>query len=192
MAPMSTILCQFARDAFARAYGNDPLSRTVDCMGQDIRFRAGRKSDLPLFADCDRRLFVAEGPWTLADYRADFRSDGSFYVVAEVDGRLAGFLGASAATAEGVVTSLLVEPEFQGRGVGRALLIFGVDRLLELGAERVVLQVRVGNDSAISLYEGLGFRSVERLEGFYRSGVDAWLMTLDEGVYRERTALVSP
>ncbi len=52
-------------------------------------------------------------------------------------------------------------------------------RARELGAQRVLLEVRVDNDPAIHLYESSGFRRLGRRRGYYQPGnVDAWTMLL--------------
>jgi GNAT superfamily N-acetyltransferase len=53
---------------------------------------------------------------------------------------------------------MFVLPEARGKGVGRALLQEALIRARRLsGLERVLLDVVVGNESARTLYESLGF-----------------------------------
>jgi ribosomal-protein-alanine N-acetyltransferase len=40
------------------------------------------------------------------------------------------------------------------------------------------LEVRVGNEPAIKLYERLGFTKTKRNYGYYLDGEDAWVMAL--------------
>ena len=56
-----------------------------------------------------------------------------------------------------------VEPAFNGRGIGRALVAACEERARAAGLERLVLSVITHNDNAARLYEHLGFtRAVER------------------------------
>ena len=57
--------------------------------------------------------------------------------VCEVEGRVVGF--SYAARADHSIWALFVLPDFEGRGVGKALLNAAVDWLFEIGAERVIL-----------------------------------------------------
>jgi ribosomal-protein-alanine N-acetyltransferase len=43
-------------------------------------------------------------------------------------------------------------------------------------ATECYLEVRIGNDAAIGLYEKLGFAKVKRNYGYYLDGEDAWVM----------------
>jgi GNAT superfamily N-acetyltransferase len=60
------------------------------------------------------------------------------------------------ATEVGLVEPMRVEDAYQRRGLARALLTAGVDRLSKLGARR--LKVGYGTDAARALYPGAGFR----------------------------------
>ena len=68
---------------------------------------------------------------------------------------------------EGDVTNIAVFPEYRGRGIGaaltKALLVEGRKR----GMNAFTLEVRVGNQAAIHIYEKLGFRSEGVRKGFY-------------------------
>ena len=65
------------------------------------------------------------------------------------------------------MTNIAVFPEYRGRGIGaaltKALLVEGRKR----GMNAFTLEVRVGNQAAIHIYEKLGFRSEGGPEGFY-------------------------
>ena len=83
-------------------------------------------------------------------------------LVAEIDGRVVGTAGLIAFQGRmnhaGEIAHIMVHDEFQGRGIGRQLL----EALLDiadnyLGLVRVELGVYIDNESAIRLYESLGF-----------------------------------
>ena len=58
---------------------------------------------------------------------------------------------------DGFINGLAVLPEYQRRGYGRQILSHAVERLIELGRERVMLEVQTDNDGALGLYESVGF-----------------------------------
>ncbi len=60
--------------------------------------------------------------------------------------------------ADGVLELLAVSPERSRRGIGRALLVDAIAAAAAAGLGRMLLDVRVGNDPAIALYESAGFR----------------------------------
>jgi mycothiol synthase len=66
----------------------------------------------------------------------------------------------------GEVYILAVAPETHGRGIGRLLLLSGLQQMRERGIEVAILYVDAGNDAAIGLYRGAGFR-FEHLDTCY-------------------------
>jgi GNAT superfamily N-acetyltransferase len=60
------------------------------------------------------------------------------------------------ATKVGLVEPVRVEDEFQRRGLARAMLSAGIDRLVRRGAQRV--KISYETDAAGALYQGVGFR----------------------------------
>jgi GNAT superfamily N-acetyltransferase len=74
------------------------------------------------------------------------------------DGTVAGYalFWFDPVTAVGLVEPMRVEEAYQRRGLARAMLTAGLDRLAQLGASR--LKVGYGTDVARRLYTGAGFR----------------------------------
>jgi GNAT superfamily N-acetyltransferase len=58
----------------------------------------------------------------------------------------------------GFVQRLAVAPGAQGRGIGKALLLDGLHWLRASGAQEIAVNTQVGNDPALALYRGVGFR----------------------------------
>jgi len=105
--------------------------------------------------------------WYGADtLAAQLEDDGTFLLVAEDDGDVAGFVQAelvSTDPAEGRVLWLHVHPDERGDGIGSRLFVRGQERLVGRGAERVTGVVLEGNSVGTSFYEGHGFtRAGER------------------------------
>lgn len=74
------------------------------------------------------------------------------------------------------VQRMAVAAAAQRQGLGTRLLEALVDRAVEAGCERVLLEVSVTNDAAVALYRGLGFDELARRPGYYRDGSDALVM----------------
>lgn len=74
------------------------------------------------------------------------------------DGRVAGYslFWFDPVTKAGLVEPVRIDEEFQRRGLARAMLSEGIERLLAKGARRV--KVSYFTDAAAALYQGLGFR----------------------------------
>ncbi|MEM3921558.1 MAG: N-acetyltransferase [Nitrososphaerota archaeon] len=74
----------------------------------------------------------------------------------------------------GRVYTLDVRPDFRRRGIGAALLKRLEEEFRRLGCEKVVLEVAVDNEPAISLYKSLGYEFTSRLKDYYGRGRDAY------------------
>jgi len=99
--------------------------------------------------------------------------DPSGFLIAEIEGELAGFCWTkihgghshkhSAGEAEhdhdpiGEIYIMGVNPNFQGRGIGKAVTIAGLKHLRYAGIFSAMLYVDADNQSAIKLYQSLGF-----------------------------------
>jgi len=116
-------------------------------------------------------------------YRAMSAGDATRFLVAELDGRIVGAAElrqlAPALVHHVGVLSISVHPEYQRRGIGRALMTALVEHAEACGLERLELYVRADNERAHALYRALGFahegtraRFVRLPDGRY---VDDWI-----------------
>ena len=82
---------------------------------------------------------------------------------------------------EAELLTLAVDPDDQGKGIGRACLQLFIAKCSAGGAERLHLEVAATNARAIGLYASEGFVQTGRRAGYYRladgNRVDALLMT---------------
>ncbi|MBI4312558.1 MAG: GNAT family N-acetyltransferase [Chloroflexi bacterium] len=67
----------------------------------------------------------------------------------------------------GHLYSIVTHPEAQGRGLGSALLDALEAEAKERGCDRIRLEVRADNDTAIAFYLRRGYVRVKELPGFY-------------------------
>jgi tRNA threonylcarbamoyladenosine biosynthesis protein TsaB len=101
----------------------------------------------------------------------------------EGESRVVGFLAGHSRRGILYVHGLAVDRAMRRRGVGRALLRESAARARAEGLRALVLQVGVGNRSAVALYESEGFRIFRQIRGYYPSGLydgerDAYQMVL--------------
>jgi len=71
------------------------------------------------------------------------------------------------------IATIGVDPRFQRRGIGRALLHACEEKT---NLPRMKLTVRMSNQGAISLYEQEGYRSVDIWKKYYNDGEDGLVM----------------
>lgn len=133
------------------------------------------EKDIPSAADLERRFFSV--PWTEAGLQESFERPEYLFLVVEEDGKVVGYAGLSQVLDEGDVTNIVIDEAYRGRGLGAAL----TSALLEEGRTRGItsftLEVRVSNQTAIHIYEKIGFRSAGVRKGFYEKPTeDALIM----------------
>jgi mycothiol synthase len=105
-----------------------------------------------------------QGGWTKAqldERRAERWFDPDGFLLHEEGGRLAGFCWTKVHDdvdpALGEIYVIAVDPDFVGRGLGRALTVAGLQHLADRGLTVGMLYVEADNAPAVGLYEALGF-----------------------------------
>jgi len=88
---------------------------------------------------------------------------------------MVGFIAGDIRRLEGVawIATVAVLPEFRGRGIGSALMR-GCEERITLN--KIRLCVRITNDTAIRLYEKLGYARVGEWSRYYQDGESALVM----------------
>jgi len=118
-------------------------------------------------------MTMTDEVWSVREWRRRMlgQQDRGITLVAEVDGRVAGLLGAvrgdRPVTAHGAEFGITVAEEYRGAGVGRAMLEALEDWARARGVWRLVLGVFENNTNARALYESLGYE----VEGVERQAV---------------------
>lgn len=82
------------------------------------------------------------------------QTEGDVYV-AELDGRIVGW--GARENEPNYVSDLWVDPDYQGRGIGRTLLLYLCGVMIAEGRKTVRLDTHAKNAAAIRLYERCGF-----------------------------------
>jgi ribosomal-protein-alanine N-acetyltransferase len=74
------------------------------------------------------------------------------------------------------VHNIAVVEEHRGKGIAQTLMDTMHEKAKALGAERSLLEVRVSNTPAISLYEKNGYETYGVRASYYTDGEDAQVM----------------
>ena len=148
---------------------------TPESAGARIVVRPASDEDIPFLARTADRLrpdatASPRDPETMKRYfsaLADSKllgEQGSEAFVASIDGETAGFVAVHpdadyfTGHPRAYVDVLVVAPEAEGRGVGRALLAYVESWAKRLGCLEVVLDVFATNAEALAFYERCGYR----------------------------------
>jgi ribosomal-protein-alanine N-acetyltransferase len=106
------------------------------------------------------------------------------------DRPILGFAGMWNAFDEAHVTTIGVDPEYRGRGLGELLLVSMVDEAFRRHSNWLTLEVRVSNDPAQALYRKYGFSEQGRRKRYYSdNNEDAlimWSESLSDPAYQAR------
>ena len=146
--------------------------------------RTMESEDIPQVAQIEHNTFSQ--PWSEKGFADAIAMKDNIFLVAEgvsdasdaVKKRnVAGYVGMYVSFGEGEITNVAVEEAVRGHGIGE-LLIAGVQKEAHSrGICRIVLEVRVSNAPAISLYKKKGFRILGTRRGFYElPREDAYIM----------------
>jgi ribosomal-protein-alanine N-acetyltransferase len=145
-----------------------------------IELRRLELADLSAIEQIEQRSYPT--PWSRSMFAGELAKPSSICLGAfdRESRELAGYLIISRYVDAWHVMNVAVAPDYRRRGVAAALL----DRLFELtagdGRRGYTLEVRVSNQTAIRLYERLGFKARGIRRGYYTDNrEDALIMWKD-------------
>jgi ribosomal-protein-alanine N-acetyltransferase len=100
------------------------------------------------------------------------------YVVAEGGSQIVGYGGlfSPSTGVDADIQTVTVAPEWQGKGIGRTILVELLGEAARRCAPAVLLEVRLGNAAAIHLYESFGFVEIARRRNYYGQDIHALVM----------------
>ena len=124
------------------------------------------EGDIDEFVAVNNRAFVwhpEQSGLTSEAVRADmtqpwFDADG--FRLHRIDGQVAGFCWTKVHAqpeALGEIYVIAVDPEFHGRGLGKAMTLAGLQWLANQGLSTAMLYVESDNDAAVATYRKIGF-----------------------------------
>ena len=139
-----------------------------------------RRDDIATVHEIERLSFRT--PWPSYAFEQELASNRlARYLVVRIGERLVAFAGLWLMADEAHVTTFAVHPDWRRRGIAQRLMVALVELSLEIGAQRMTLEVRAGNDAAQALYRRFGFIDVGRRPRYYTDdNEDALIMTTPE------------
>lgn len=142
----------------------------------DITIEKMNESHIGAIARVEKECFSS--PWSETALRNELENGFARFLVALIDGKTAGYIGAHNVLGEVYITNVAVLPRYRRQGVAEKLIKSLVDLSLNENADFITLEVRKSNDAAISLYTKTGFKEVGLRKNFYENPrEDALLMT---------------
>jgi [ribosomal protein S18]-alanine N-acetyltransferase len=141
--------------------------------------RRMRREDINAVMAIDCQCFPV--PWSENAFAAEVRNVSGYYLIAEAQGELCGYIGCWIIMDELHITTLGVDPRIRRRRIGERLLAAVLEEAARRGARRASLEVRAGNHAARQLYEKYGFFPISRRARYYTdNGEDALVMWIED------------
>jgi len=139
-----------------------------------------RMADVAAVLEIERLSFSS--PWPAFAFEQELTANRlAHYRVARLADRVVAFGGIWLMVDEAHITTFGVHPAHRRQGIGRRLLLDLAEVAIQLGSERMTLEVRLGNLAAQGLYRSFGFRVNGRRVAYYSDdGEDALVMTTPE------------
>jgi ribosomal-protein-alanine N-acetyltransferase len=141
--------------------------------------RPATPDDLPALLQIERRVHVA--PWTLEHFQAELEKPYAQVLVVtddETDTVIAGYIVFWLMMDECQILNVAVDLPYRGLGYAKEMVRRAVSMAMKKNLKRTVLEVRKSNQSAVQLYQRLGFTITQVRRAFYSNGEDAYQMTL--------------
>jgi ribosomal protein S18 acetylase RimI-like enzyme len=104
------------------------------------------------------------------------RAQGSYCLLAESGGDVAGFVLTELAPDEGHIITLDVLENYRRHGTGSLLLAAAEEEAAARGVNCMVLETATTNEAAIALWKKHGYRETATIENYYGHGQNAFKM----------------
>jgi len=141
-----------------------------------ITFRTANLMDVVTLYALEKEIYEGEDPWSLAQFKEEISASDRYYIVAESGGAVVGYAGAMPAGGLVDILTMSVALNFRRKGVAREFLKRLIDWSRNKKAEAVMLEVRINNVEAITLYSAHGFRKISERLDYYGPGKSAIVM----------------
>lgn len=110
---------------------------------------------------------ASAGPWTQTQLQAALADPDTRVFGIEHETCLAGHAVVVRLPFDAELQAILVAREARRQGVARRLLAAVIEQAQGWGSERLLLEVRAGNEAALALYRRAGFGEDGRRRGYY-------------------------
>ena len=133
-------------------------------------------NDLEEIVNIEKDLYKT--PWNEKQYRYELEENEFSYVfILEHNDVIVGYYGFWVMFEECDITKVSIRKEFQGMKLSNILMEDCFSRVKALGCNKINLEVRTTNESAINLYKKHGFEDVIVRKNYYGKNEDALILS---------------
>jgi [ribosomal protein S18]-alanine N-acetyltransferase len=144
-----------------------------------ITYRQPIALDIPVLATYEKELFPYS-PWSTSQFKEEFAGIPTtrYMSVAEDGNTIVGYCGVfvPAPGIEADILTVAVLPAYRRKGIAKEFMRQIEAYAVEREASAMMLEVEVSNESAIKLYESLGYMKISVRMDYYGPGKDAHVM----------------
>ena len=153
---------------------------------EGILIREMRSGDLDQVLELEQAVFKT--PWARKVFEDEMEAEGRSYLVAEHNGRVAGYGGLMVIGPDAHVNTLAAVRPAPAPAVGTRLMLELVARGLAGGASHLTLEVRASNRRAQEFYRKFGMGPVGIRKHYYADddALIMWAHDIDSAEYRGR------
>lgn len=143
----------------------------------EVIFEMMQDWHLPAVFELEQKLFSGE-EWSLEQFQAELElvPESRMYWVARHDGVVMGYFGIILIDDFADVATIAVSPEFRRQGIASRMIDVMLAEARNHHADRMLLEVRTTNESAIALYKKFDFEIIAERPNYYGPGLSAYLM----------------
>lgn len=135
------------------------------------------EADAALIAELEEQSFHT--PWPFKAIQDEFKENlfSNIYLIKDED-KLIGYIDFMITFSSATISRIAVHPEYRRLGIGKELLL----KMEEVCSQEIepveflTLEVRKSNETAIRLYERVGYQVVKVKKAYYDDGEDAIYM----------------
>ena len=144
-----------------------------------ITYRQPIALDIPVLATYEKELFPYS-PWSTSQFKEEFAGIPTtrFMSVAEDGNTIVGYCGVfvPAPGVEADILTVAVLPAYRRQGIAKEFMRQIEAYAVEKEASAMMLEVELSNESAIKLYQSLGYMKISVRMDYYGPGKDAHVM----------------
>lgn len=143
----------------------------------DLKIRTVSLSDINRLHYIEIHSF--KSPFSLDTLAKLAQTPNIIFLVAHIKQIIIGHIIISLRKSEAHIISIVIDKDYRRKGYGSILLKKILEKLDGKKIKKLVLEVRVGNKSAIAFYEKFNFKPIKTKVGYYSDGEDALEMWLN-------------
>ncbi|MBQ4524130.1 MAG: ribosomal protein S18-alanine N-acetyltransferase [Lachnospiraceae bacterium] len=135
-----------------------------------ILIRKAKESDSEQICKLEQKIFSKNS--SLEEIKRQIAFEDVYYFVAVIEKKIIGYLSAKAVLDEVDLWYIAVEPSYRNQGIGSRLMTEFMNLINLNGMQKITLEVRRSNQSAIHLYEKNKFKEISIRKDYYRNPIE--------------------